>query len=93
MRVPESAGPAGEEDVVAHAVFGVENGIHVDCACEGLAGLAGGCVGLVGAADELHFEDCPDGDRNTDCLEIEEFPNNVRDLRTAGTELLGVYGL
>lgn len=57
VRVPECACSRREADVVAHAVVGREDWIHVHCACEGFGGLFGGCVGFVGGADELHFGD------------------------------------
>jgi hypothetical protein len=49
--VPERAGARSEAHVVAHAVVGRENGIHVHCSCEGFGGLLGSRVGLVGGAD------------------------------------------
>jgi hypothetical protein len=51
VRVPECAGARCEADVVAHAVVGCENGIHVYCSGEGFGGLFGGGVGLVGGAN------------------------------------------
>jgi hypothetical protein len=53
--VPKCAGAGGEADVVAHAVVGGEDGIHVDCPAECFGWLAGVGFGLVGALDELHF--------------------------------------
>ena len=60
MSMPVRACPGREADVVAHAgrILGLENGIHVDGAAEGLRGLARGRVGGVGGADELHGLDC-----------------------------------
>jgi hypothetical protein len=51
VRVPERAGARSEADVVAHAVVGRENGIHVYCACESFGGLLGRGVEFVGGAD------------------------------------------
>ena len=56
VRVPECACAGSEADVVAHAVVGREDGVHVYRSCEGFGGLLGGGVGLVGGADQLHFD-------------------------------------
>lgn len=59
MGMPVGASAWRETDVVAHAVFSVEDRVHVHGAGESLGGLARGRVGLVGGADELH-----DGERS-----------------------------
>lgn len=55
VRVPKCAGSRSKADIVAHAVVRREDRVHVYCTSEGLRGLLGGRVGLVGGADELHF--------------------------------------
>ena len=54
VAMPESAGAGGEADVVAHAVRGFEDRVHVDFAGEGLGWSPGLGAGLMGGADELH---------------------------------------
>lgn len=39
VRVPERAGARREADVVAHAVVGREDRVHVDCSGESFGGL------------------------------------------------------
>lgn len=43
-----------EANVVAHAIFCIEDGIHMDCSRECFCWLSGCCVGFVRTADELH---------------------------------------
>ena len=52
--VPESARAGGEADVVAHAVRGFEDRVHVYLAGEGFAWGPGLGAHLMGGADELH---------------------------------------
>jgi len=56
VRVPECSCARSEADVVSHAVVGCEDRIHVHRSREGLGGLLGSSVGLVGGADQLHCE-------------------------------------